>query len=299
MTLADSIRRAAADLGLDACGFCARTDDQALAGRLEEAGPVPFAPPAAERLSWDAVLPGAASAIVCLFPYKPAEEEEGNIALYARPEDYHRVNRRYLLRLEERIAPLCPDARFAAITDTSPLADRWLAWRAGLGFFGTNRCLIHPKYGSLFTIGALLTTVELPPDAPMKGSCGNCGRCIEACPGHALQEDRFQPWTCRSYLTQKKEPLTEEEEAILRRTALLFGCDECQRVCPWNRKAAPSPLPETAAHRVASLSAEELDALSVRAFERKYKAYAFAWRGKKILARNLSILEKDNGQSGQ
>lgn len=284
------IRQAARSLGLDACGLCRNEPDETLARRLADAGPVPFAPPAAERLSWDAVLPGARAAVVCLFPYRPAAPEEGNIALYARPEDYHRVNRRYLSRLADLLAAEAPEAAFAAITDTSPLADRWLAWRAGLGFFGKNHCLIHPVYGSLFTVGALLTTADLPADTPMAPQCGRCRRCLDACPGRALSEKGFRPWTCKSYLTQKKEPLTEEETAILRRTPLIFGCDECQRVCPWNERAAPSPLPEIQAARVTSLTAEELDALSVRAFDRTYRAYAFAWRGKKILARNLALL---------
>lgn len=291
MTLSSAIRDAARALGLDACGICAREAPDALAARLMEAGPVPFAPPAADRLSWDAVLPGAQSAVVCLFPYKPERPEPGNIALYARAEDYHRVNRRYLLRLADAVAALAPDARCVPVVDTSPLADRWLAWRAGLGFFGKNRCLIHPKYGSLCTIGALLTTLVLEPGTPMDSRCGSCRRCLDACPGRALSEDGFRPFTCKSYLTQKKEDLTEEETRILCRTPLLFGCDECQRVCPWNERAAPSPLPEMRAARKAFLAEDDL-ALSARAFDRTYRSYAFAWRGKKILARNDALLHE-------
>lgn len=293
MSLADTIKEAARGIGLDACGICRREESGELSRRLIAAGPVPFAPPPEDRLSWDAVLPGAESAVVCLFPYKPRAREGGNIALYARPRDYHQVNRRYLARLGSALEALIPGARWAPITDTSPLADRWLAWRAGLGFFGKNHCLIHPKYGSLFTIGALLTTAPLTPDTPLASQCGSCRACIDACPGRALSEEGFHPWTCKSYLTQKKDPLTGEEERILRRTPLLFGCDECQRVCPWNRRAAPSPLPEMEEDRVARLTAEELRALSTRGFQRKYGAYAFAWRGKKILERNLAILEKE------
>ncbi len=293
MTLASSIKSAARALGIPACGIACPDADSLLAERLAAAGPVPFSPPAARRLSWDAVLPGARSAVVCLFPYRPEEEEDGNIALYARPEDYHRVDHRYLARLAEAVAALAPEARCAAVVDTSPLADRWLAWRAGLGFYGRNHCLIHPVYGSFVTIGALLTTLTLPADAPMESRCGDCRRCLAACPGHALSETGFHPWTCKSYLTQKKEPLTENEEAILRRTPLIFGCDECQRVCPWNERALPSPLPETGEARVPRLTEEDL-ALSVRAFDRTYKAYAFAWRGKKLLARNFSVINEKN-----
>ena len=131
-----------------------------------------------------------------------------------------------------------PDEKFHAITDTSPMADRWLAYQAGLGFFGRNHCLIHPKYGSYFTIGAILTTLALPPDTPLAMNCGSCTRCFAACPGKALSHKRFNPWRCKSYLTQKKEVLNEEEKNILRKTPLIFGCDECQKCCPFNENAA-------------------------------------------------------------
>lgn len=292
MDIRTDIKKAAASLGLDACGICGREEYGALRKRLENEGPFPFVPAAAEdRLSWDALLPGARSAAVVLFPYRPAEEEKGNIALYARPRDYHAVNRRRLDALAGRLREAYPDAGFRAVTDTSPLADRWLAWCAGLGFFGKNHCLIHPRYGSLFTIGALLTTLSAAPDRPMEDSCGSCRRCIDACPGRALSETSMDPWRCKSYLTQKKEALTDEEKAILRRTPLIFGCDECQRCCPRNENAAPSPLPEIREDRIPLLTKETLASLSNRAFEKRFRGYAFAWRGKKILERNLDILE--------
>ena len=287
----ERILQEAAGLGLDACGFAPLSSLDRLRPLLEAAGPVPFAPPAAERLSAEALLPGARSAIVLLFPYKPSGEEEGNIALYARTPDYHRVNHAYLSRLLTKIQPAFPEERFLPITDTSPMADRWLAYAAGLGFFGRNHCLIHPQYGSYVTIGALLTTMLLPAGTPMECRCSACRRCISACPGRALNDGPIRPWQCKSYLTQKKEALTEEETAILRRTPLIFGCDECQRVCPWNEKAAPSPLPEIREGRIPALSAAELETLSNRGFDKTYRGYAFAWRGKKVLLRNLSLMK--------
>ena len=286
------IQEAAARLHLDACGFASLSSLAGARPHLEAARTVPFAPPPAERLSAEALLPGARSAIVILFPYKPAMEETGNIALYARAPDYHRVNRSYLAKLMEAIQPAFPDDRFLPITDTSPLVDRWLAYAAGLGFFGWNHCLIHPKYGSYVTIGALLTTLSLPAGTPMERRCGACRRCIAACPGRALAEGPIRPWQCKSYLTQKKEPLTREETAILRRTPLIFGCDECQRICPWNEQAAPSPLPEIQEGRIPTLSGETLSSLSVRGFDKTYRGYAFAWRGKKVLLRNLSLMKE-------
>ena len=291
MTPMESIKERAAALGLDACGMTPLSCLPALRRALQAAGPVPFTPadPSA-RTDAEAVLPGARSAIVVLFPYKPACAEPGNIALYARPRDYHRINRQYLETLKEALLPLFPDERFLAITDTSPLADRWLAHCAGLGFFGKNHCLIYPRYGSWFTIGALLTTMTLPGTAPLSSQCGACTRCLDACPGRALSETGMDRLRCKSYLTQKKDPLSEEDQKILRRTPLIFGCDECQRVCPWNENALPSPLPEIQEGRIPSLTAEALESLSARGFDRMYRSYAFAWRGKKLLLRNLRLL---------
>lgn len=107
----------------------------------------------------------------------------GNIALYARSEDYHRVNHRYMDRIIEVAAKAFPQARFKALTDTSPMVDRWLAYAAGLGFFGRNHCLIHPVYGSYVTIGAILTTLPLSPDTPLTLSCGDCAFVKGPAPG--------------------------------------------------------------------------------------------------------------------
>lgn len=287
------IKERAAALRLDACGIAPIFADARLTALLSRAGAVPFAPAdPAKRQDAEPLLSGARSAIVCLFPYKTETEEKGNLALYARPLDYHLINRRYLSLLEKTLRERFPAEDFFPLVDTSPLVDRWLAYRAGLGFYGKNHCLIHPKYGSFFTIGALLTTLALTPDGPLSDGCGDCRRCLAACPGRALTENGMNPRRCKSYLTQKKEPLTDAEQKIIARTPYIFGCDECQRCCPRNENAAPSPLPETAEARVSFLTKETLETMSNRAFEREYKNYAFAWRGKKILLRNAEIVEK-------
>ncbi len=155
-----------------------------------------------------------------------------------------------------------------------------------------THCLIHPKYGSYFTIGAILTTLALPPDTPLAMNCGSCTRCFAACPGKALSHERFNPWRCKSYLTQKKEVLNEEEKNILRKTPLIFGCDECQKCCPFNENAAYSPLPETGADRIPRLERETLEQISNRRFTKEYGEYAFSWRGRPVLLRNMDIIDK-------
>lgn len=283
--------KAAHDLGLHACGAAPALFPPLLKEKLEKAGPIPFAPADTEkRLHPENLLPGASSFFVLLFPYKAEEERKANIALYARPKDYHIINHRYMEKIIQTVQEEFPEARFYALTDTSPMVDRWLAWSAGLGFFGKNHCLIHPLYGSFVTIGAILTTLELEPDQPLSLSCGDCSLCERACPGKVIGREPFRPSRCKSCITQKKEDLTDGEIEILKKTSLIFGCDECQKCCPFNRKAPLSPIPEIHENRISCLSGEELESLSNRGFDRKYKEYAFAWRGKKVLLRNWHII---------
>lgn len=285
---------------LDAVGTMRCPFSPILSKQLSTNGPVPFAPEnIKERLDPEALLPGTRSIIVILFPYKYKEEKQANIALYARSKDYHRVLRKYLDAIISEMKISYPDTKFHPIVDTSPLADRFLAYQAGLGFFGKNHCLIHPKYGSYFTIGSILTDLSFPSDSPLTLSCGDCTRCMDVCPGRCLKENKFNPWTCKSYLTQKKEPLTEAEEKIIQKTPLIFGCDECQKYCPFNERAALSPIPEISEARIPYLSKEQLTSLSNRKFLKDYKEYAFAWRGKSILLRNIELLEKKKKEMPQ
>ena len=280
-------------LHLDACGVASATLPPHLLKRLQQTGPVPFAPEnLSSRMDTQALLPGSRSCMVVLFPYKPKEEEAGNIALYARPLDYHKINHQYLEKIIQVMQEAYPEESFLPLVDTSPMVDRYLAYQAGLGFFGRNHCLIHPTYGSFVTIGSILTTLDMAPDSPLSLSCGDCHICQHHCPGGVIREGHFNPWHCKSYLTQKKEELTEEEIQILRRTPTLFGCDECQLHCPYNQKAPASPLPEIHEHRISTLTEEMLSSYSNRSFDKTFRSYAFAWRGKKVLSRNLELLSK-------
>lgn len=223
MNAKELLVKTAASLQLDACGAASVNFSEKLSERLTEAGTIPFAPAdIKERIDTEALLPGSRSFFVILFPYRPSHKEEGNIALYARGLDYHKMIQSYLDRIIGVMRNAYPEARFRGLADTSPMVDRWLAYAAGLGFFGKNHCIINPKYGSFFTIGSILTTLELSPDSPLDLSCGECRECFYHCPGHVIREDSFDVWHCKSYLTQKKEALTEEEEKIIARTPHYF-----------------------------------------------------------------------------
>ena len=288
------IRKKAGLLHIPCSGICALPFSPALTGALKKSRDIPFVPShLEERLDAESLLPGSKCILSFIFPYYVNDgSRKKNIALYARPVDYHLLIHRLLTALIEQIAPLFPHDHFRIIADTSPLVDRWIAYSAGLGFYGKNHCLIHPVWGSFFTIGSILTTLALPADKPLSLSCGNCSLCLKHCPGSVLGSSPFSPVFCKSYLTQKKEGLTEKEKKILRKTPLIFGCDACQECCPYNQNIPDSPFEEIHKNRILYLGREDLESCSNRGFLKKYKSYAFSWRGKKILERNLGVMNQ-------
>lgn len=189
----------------------------------------------------DTTLPyaGAVSAIVVGLNYG-GTAKTGTIARYARGDDYHEVMWRKLDTLRELIeAEIGQTVRGKSYVDTGPILERDLARSAGLGWFGKNTNLINPGLGSFFFIGALLVDLELQPDAPFEADrCGSCTRCLDACPTDAFVSPRVLDATrCISYLTiEARGAIPDELRAPI--GDLLYGCDICQDVCPWNVRFA-------------------------------------------------------------
>jgi epoxyqueuosine reductase len=159
---------------------------------------------------------------------------EGRIARYARGRDYHNVISKRLEAFARYLEALAPQERTKIFVDTGPLLERPLAERAGLGFIGKNTMLITKGLGSWVFLANVITTLELPPDAPDDRSCGECRLCIDACPTEAITEPFvLDARRCLSYLTIEHEGPVDP---ILRRKTegWIFGCDICQEVCPHN-----------------------------------------------------------------
>ena len=180
-------------------------------------------------------FPGSASAIVVGLNYG-GRSPAGPVARYARGDDYHDVMGEKLRSLHQWLeAELGRPINGKAYVDTGPLLERDLARRAGLGWHGKNTNLVNPKLGSFFFIGALLVDLQLESDTPFEADrCGSCTRCLDACPTDAFVEERVLDATrCISYLTieQKGSIPIELREKL---GSLLYGCDICQDVCPWN-----------------------------------------------------------------
>ena len=230
--------------------------------------------------------PWAESIIVCLFPYYTGEDEIANVSKYARIPDYHKVASKKLEKIRAFLEET-ENAKCECFADTGVLNDRYLAYLAGLGFFGTNSCLINEKYGTYFFIGYIITDLKLEPDKPLEKECLKCGKCISECPGRAICENYdINVKNCVSYITQLKK-LTKEQEDILKSENTVFGCDKCQNVCPYNQNPVLTPIEEFYEKRAAFLEKEALENLSNREFLKKYGDFPFSWRGKGTILKNF------------
>ncbi len=192
-----------------------------------------------ERLDPQRVLPGARAVVCVALNYHQGEATDPSwqpVARYAWGRDYHDVIGPRLERLATHLAE-AGGARSRGYVDTGPVLERDLAARAGLGWIGKNTMLLHPRLGSWFFIGVLLTTADLAHDAPLSDRCGSCRACLDACPTGAFAAPYvLDARRCISYLTI--EHRGEIDPALhAGMTGWQFGCDVCQDVCPWNRKA--------------------------------------------------------------
>ncbi|MEW4569067.1 tRNA epoxyqueuosine(34) reductase QueG [Tautonia sp. JC769] len=202
----------------------------------------------------ESALEGVRSVVMVGLSYKPGTPDPpstlrtGKVARYARGRDYHKVLWKRLGRLKGHVEAAWPESRSRAVADTAPLLERDYARLAGLGWIAKNTMLIHRQIGSYTVLGALLTDLDLEPDAPHESThCGTCTRCLDACPTDAFSAPgRLDARKCISYWTiEHRGPLPDEAEGRLH--DWLFGCDICQEVCPWNRKSPPGTDPELAA----------------------------------------------------
>jgi len=251
----EALKTRARELKFDLCGI-ARADVYPRLARLREwiasgcAGDMRYLSASLhERLDPAAVLPTVRSVISLAVVYNtslpystsPDVSSQSAVSRYACGDDYHDVLRERLRMLVAWMAETSaePFEAFSCV-DNGPVQERVFAEQAGLGWIGKNTCLIHPTLGSWLFLAEVFTSLALPPDLPMHEQCGTCTRCLDACPTGAISQPYWVDATrCLSYLTIESRGSVGEElrEAIGRH---VYGCDVCQDVCPWNRRAAVS-----------------------------------------------------------
>ena len=318
------VKRAAHDAGFDLAGIAPVRDFDELAyfpqwianghaGEMkylearDEAGRL-------KRESLRVAAPWAESVIVCAINYNTAQpystqvndRGHGWISRYAwGQEDYHESVLRRLREVEKRLcegagalatAGGTPALRTWCYVDTGPVVERVYAKYAGVGWIGKNTCVLNQKLGSWLFLGVILTSLELVPDLPAPDRCGTCTRCLDACPTNAfLGPYQLDANKCISYLTiEKRGSITEELRDGMGKH--LFGCDICQDVCPWNRRAPATQPPEFQARE--GLVNPALEWLA----EMKSEEFREKFRGSPVRRAKLSGLRRNTviamGNSG-
>jgi len=247
-------------------------------------------------------LPGAKS-IVCtatsyltdVEPYDPKKPGlRGAVSSYAWSNDYHRVITGRLRQLARFIEREFPGERCLACVDTGPMVDRAAAVRAGIGWFGKSGNVLTKEFGSWVLLGELITTLELPPDEPLRTNCGRCTECIALCPTGAIGPDgSVDGRKCISDLTQMRGSIPRDLRAAIGNR--LWGCDDCQTVCPVNERKTLAargrksdtfkPLP----HIGNAMDLPAVLRMTKAQFREWFGPTAMAWRGKAVLQRNAAV----------
>jgi epoxyqueuosine reductase len=328
VSFSDQVRRAAHDLAFDAVAFARAGPDVRLdedttrwesfiaAGMQGDMTWLGANREARLRLDGEEILAGARSVVCVARRYQRPPGSDANetsetldgIARYARGRDYHRFLRRRLWRLARFIRTLDPDehgrprTRARVLCDEEPVLERAWAARSGLGFIGKNGMLIVPGVGSMVLLGEVVTTLELDAGQPMTERCGTCTRCLDACPTRAFPAPFvLDARRCVSYLTiEQKTAIDPALRPGIGRH--LFGCDDCQTVCPFNAgMGARAPLndadgdPFAPFERWSRVRLEDLLALDAVAWDALSEGSPLRRAGRANVARNAAIVLGNRG----
>lgn len=304
------IKREAIQMGFSACGVAkvtTATSEEPFFNKWlaanHQAGMAYMENNLALRLNPQGLIEGAKTIIsVALNYYPPQRQPEGapRVAYYAYGRDYHKVIKKKLRVLWQRICQYCeaegietPQAR--EFTDTAPLLERYWAWQAGLGFIGKNTQLIIPGKGSYFFLGEIVSTLSLVPDMPLANHCGSCTRCLEACPTQALIAPyELDAKRCLSYLTIEHRGSIPDDLACLMGDRM-YGCDTCQLVCPHNRFAQATVEKEFyPSNKLLALDGLQLNDFTLSAYQEVFKQSAAKRAKYEGMVRNAKIWLMNN-----
>ncbi|WP_455095702.1 tRNA epoxyqueuosine(34) reductase QueG [Prevotella koreensis] len=261
-----------------------------------------------KRLDPRLLVPGTRSIVSVALNYAPANrlpEGEYQIAAYALGQDYHDIVKGKLKDLVQRVfgtdssytssEPLFDKESIRVFSDSAPVLERYWAVKAGLGWVGRNHQLIIPRAGSMFFLGEVFLPIVLEYDSPMESKCGNCHKCIDACPTKALMmsgENKghctFLSSKCLSYQTiENRGDIPDDMAKAMGDT--IYGCDRCQQACPWNRYAHPTnePLLQPK-EELMEMTREQWQSLSEEDYRRLFKGSAVKRAKYEGLMRNIN-----------
>jgi epoxyqueuosine reductase len=309
------VKRAALDLGFSAVGIAA-PEASARSNAVFESwigdgkhGEMRYLSAGSDKRKSPSILLEGARSVVCVgVNYYSSAKERWNrdaardgraeVALYALGRDYHGVLEEMLAALGRGVERLFPGARTRPAVDTEPISERDFAIRAGIAWPGKNACVISPEYGSWIFLGELFTDLELRPDRPLESLCGSCARCVDACPTGALGGFVLDARRCISYLTiEKRGEIPAEFHRPIGRN--LFGCDVCQRVCPFNRASRESVVfPGGERNGLARMKVDDLRVISDDEFRMLARDTAIRRCKPEGMRRNAEIVSKNDPSGG-
>ncbi|MGH8182516.1 MAG: tRNA epoxyqueuosine(34) reductase QueG, partial [Rhodanobacteraceae bacterium] len=226
--------------------------------------------------------------------------ERAYIARYALGRDYHKLIRGRLQKLADRIAAETGPFGYRAFTDSAPVLEKALARNAGLGWIGKHTLLLDRDAGSWFFLGELYTDLPLPVDAPATAHCGTCTRCIDVCPTRAITGPyQLDARRCIAYLTiESKDAIPEALRPLIGNR--VFGCDDCQLVCPWNKFAQSTHEEDFAPrHQIDHAKLVELFAWSEDEFLKKTEGMPIRRAGHEGFSRNVAVALGNAPHSGE
>lgn len=301
--LKNAIIEAAKEIGIDKIGFTTAEPFDSLKDSLieqkEKGHTSGFEHPNIDERIYPELIfqqPKSIISIALAYPSRIrqpiAQDKENRRGAFARASwgiDYHVILRERMEQLITFIKEQTTTATFKPMVDTGELIDVAAAQRAGLGFIGKNGLLITKEFGSFVYLGEIITDIEFEPDTPMENGCGDCVRCLTACPTKALLGDgRMNAQRCLSYQTQTKGYMPVEYRRKI--THVIYGCDICQLVCPYNQGIDHHIHPEMEPDpEIVQPPLKPMLTISNKEFKATYGHLAGAWRGKKPLQRNSII----------
>ena len=312
VSLKEEIRNDALGLGFSACGFAGAEYDPLIHRRFNhwldghyQADMKYLEHDSRMRSDPRGHIPQAKSVIVCTLNYysdPKCNPAGGYISIYSRGENYHAVVGDKLKDLSAMIGKRAEKAAMKSYVDTSPLAEKSYAIKAGLGFVGKNDLFIlfdnkrRKSQGSFHFIGAIVTDIEIEPDPPQGERCGRCRKCIDACPTHAILDDRLiDANKCIAYHTLENEGEIPPEIGIAMGN-IIHGCDICQLACPFNKHLAmatePRFLPDPL---LVDVDIAFMMNISENEFKRRFGRSSVGERDYKLFRRNISIAAANLG----
>ena len=300
------IRSLAASAGFDHCGITAAVTLDDDARKLEQwlqhgmHGGMHYMEKYFDiRVNPYKLLPDAKSVICFLMNYYPSVKQDPaapKISKYAYGRDYHEVIRPKLNFILHELKGKIGDFQGRGFVDSAPVMERSWAVRSGLGWVGKNGNLIHKKEGSYFFIATLIVDFELEYDAPYtQDFCGDCTRCIDACPTQAIHDDKVVDGSqCISYFTIELKELLIPDSAKGKMDNWMFGCDVCQDVCPWNRFSKPTQEPAfTPVPELLHYKQEDWEDLTEEGFKKIFSGSPLKRAKYAGIRRNLKFLKNE------